>query len=211
MAMAFLCPTLVHELAHRLEEGEALDVADRPADLGDDHVILAGFAERLKAPLDLVGDVGDDLDGRAEVVAAALLRDHLVIDLTGGGVVLPRGGDVEEALVVPEVQIGLRAVVGHVHLAVLERIHRARVDVQVGVELLDRDAQAARFQQQADGRRCDALAERRDHAAGDEDVFDLSLSCHRNSPFTFGREARPEASPGARCRRREPVSVLLRW
>ncbi len=48
---------------------------------------------------------------------------------------------VEEPLVVSEVQVGLGAVVQHEDLAVLERVHRAGVDVDVRVELLDRDLQ----------------------------------------------------------------------
>ena len=43
---------------------------------------------------------------------------------------------VGEALVVAEVEIGLGAVVGDEHFAVLEGAHRARVHVEVGVHLL---------------------------------------------------------------------------
>jgi hypothetical protein len=59
--------------------------------------------------------------------------------------------DVEEALVVADVQVGLRAVLGDEHLAVLERVHGARIDVEVGVELLHRDAQSARDEQASRG------------------------------------------------------------
>ena len=78
-----------------------------------------------------------------------------------------------EALVVAEVEVGLRAVVGDVHLAVLVRAHRARIDVDVRVELLQRDPVAVAFEQRADRRGRQALAERRDDAAGDEDVLGL--------------------------------------
>ncbi len=37
-----------------------------------------------------------------------------------------------EALVVAEIEVGLRAVVGHEHLAVLVGRHRAGIDVEVG-------------------------------------------------------------------------------
>ena len=56
----------------------------------------------------------------------------------------PRGG---EALVVAEVEVGLGAVVGDEDLAVLVRAHRARIDVDVRVELHVRDPQAARLEQ----------------------------------------------------------------
>jgi hypothetical protein len=57
-----------------------------------------------------------------------------------------------EPLVVPEVEVGLGAVVEHEHLAVLERVHRAGVDVDVRVELLDRDLQSAGLERGGRGR-----------------------------------------------------------
>ena len=77
--------------------------------------------------------------------------------------------DVGEALVVAEVEVGLGAVLGHEHLAVLVGRHRARVDVDVGVELLQADGQPARDEQASDRGRGDPLAERGDDAAGHED------------------------------------------
>ena len=98
--------------------------------------------EPVDAPLDLVGDVRDHLHGLAEVVAAALGGEHRGVDRAGGGVRVAGEVLVDEPLVVPEVEVGLAAVVGDEHLAVLERVHRAGVDVDVRVELLHRDPQA---------------------------------------------------------------------
>ena len=129
----------------------------------------AGLGDELDAVLDLVGDVRDHLDGAAEVVAAALAPDHRVVDRARGGVGGAARVRVREALVVAEVEVGLRAVLGDEHLAVLERAHRARVDVDVRVELLDRHGQPARDQQPAQRGGGDALPECGDDAAGDED------------------------------------------
>ena len=71
----------------------------------------------------------------------------------------------------PQVEVGLSAVLGDEHLAVLERVHGARVDVDVGVELLQGDAQPSRLEQATQRRSGDALAEGRADATGDEDVF----------------------------------------
>ena len=158
------------ELADRLQERQRLDVADRAADLGDDDVDVLALADELDAVLDLVGDVRDDLDGAAEVVAAALLADHRVVDRAGGHVRGARRVRVREALVVAEVEVGLGAVLGDEDLAVLERRHRPGIDVDVRVELLQGDLQPAGDEQAADRGRRDALAERGDDAAGDEDV-----------------------------------------
>ena len=109
--------------------------------------------------LDLVGDVRDDLHRRAEVVAAALALDHRVVDPAGGDVRRARRVDVGEALVVPEVEVGLGAVLGDEHLAVLVGRHRAGVDVDVRIELLKADAQPACDEQAPDRRGRDPLAE----------------------------------------------------
>jgi hypothetical protein len=44
---------------------------------------------------------------------------------------------------VTDVEVGLGAVLGDEDLAVLERVHGARVHVEVGVELLHRHVQTA--------------------------------------------------------------------
>ena len=123
------------ELPDRLEEREDLDVADRAADLGDHDVDVVG-RQPADAVLDLVGDVRDHLHGLAEVVAPALGGEHGRVDRAGRGVGVAAQALVDEALVVAEVEVGLAAVVGDEHLAVLERVHRPGVDVDVRVELL---------------------------------------------------------------------------
>ena len=149
---------LVADLADGLEERQRLDVADRAADLGDDDVDL-GTGHTADARLDLVGDVRDDLHGVAEVLAASLLGDHLRVDLAGRDVGRPVQVDVEEALVVADVEVGLGAVVGDEDLAVLERVHRAGIDVEVRIQLLHRHAETARLQQVAEGGGREPLAE----------------------------------------------------
>ena len=125
----------------------------------------------MHARLDLVGDVRDDLHRAAEIVAAALLLDDGVVDAPGGDVGVALHELVDEALVVAQVEVGLGAVLGDEHLAVLVGAHRAGVDVDVGVELLVGDLEAARLEEAPERGRRDALAEPRHHAAGDEDVL----------------------------------------
>ena len=160
-----LGPDLAAELADRLEERQRLDVADRAADLGDHHVGVARRADAPDSLLDLVRDVRDHLHGRAEVLALTLPPDDRVPDRPRRVVRVAREVLVDEALVVPDVEVGLGPVLGHEDLAVLERAHRARVDVQVRVELLHLDAEPACLEQPPERRGGDALAERRDDAA----------------------------------------------
>ena len=80
-----LARQLVAELADRFEERQALDVADRAADLHQHEVVaVVAVADEI---LDGVGDVRDDLDGGAEIVAAPLLGQDVLVDAAGGDVV----------------------------------------------------------------------------------------------------------------------------
>ena len=147
----------VAELADGLEERQALDVADGAADLAQHEVeVVIAVADEV---LDGVGDVRDHLDGGAEIVAAPLLGEDVLVDAAGGDVVVSGGGTAGEALVMAEVEIGLGAVVGDEHLAVLVGRHGAGIDVEIGVELAQPDLVAARLQQRAERRGRETLAE----------------------------------------------------
>ena len=148
---------LVAQLADRLEKRQALDIADGAADLAQHEIeAVIALADEI---LDGVGDVRDDLDGGAEIVAAPLLGEDVLVDAAGGDVVLLGRGPPGEALVVAEVEIGLGAVVGDEHLAVLIGRHGAGIDVQIRVELAQAHLVAARLQQRAERRRSKTLAQ----------------------------------------------------
>src|SRR3954468_13551840 len=165
-----LAADILAQLADRFDERQALDVAHGAADLDEDDVDILG--DRLDRILDLVGDVRDDLHGAPEVIAAPLLLDHLQVNLAGRPVVVAGRHLVGEALVMTEIEVGFRAVIGDVDLAVLIRAHRPGIHVDVGVELLQRDRVAVPLQQRADGGRRQSLSKGGDDATGDQDVLD---------------------------------------
>ena len=75
---------------------------------------------------DFVRDVRNHLHGLAQKLAAPLLVDDRQINLPGRVIGIARERAVRESLVVAQVEIGLAAVIEHVHFAVLVRAHRAR-------------------------------------------------------------------------------------
>ena len=162
---------LTPELADRLEERQRLDVADGAADLGDDDVRRIRLGGAPDARLDLVRDVRDHLHRRAEEVALALLAQDGIPDRAGAMARAAEKVLVDEALVVADVEVGLGPVLRHEHLAVLERAHRPRVDVEVRIELLQLDAQTARLEQPAERRGDDSLPQSRHDAPGHKDVL----------------------------------------
>ena len=130
-----LGPDLAAELADRLEERQRLDVADGAADLADHDV-----RGRRPAALRMRRLISSVMCGITCTVAprnSPLRSLRMTFSQIAPAVWLEPGEvRVDEALVVAEVEIGLGAVLGDEHLAVLERAHRARVDVEIRVELL---------------------------------------------------------------------------
>ena len=59
-----------------------------------------------------------------------------------------------------EVEVGLGTIVGNVDLAMLVGAHRARIDVEVGVELADPHAVSARLEEGGEAGRHQALTKR---------------------------------------------------
>ena len=144
-------PKLVADLTNGFQERQAFDVAHRAADFDKDEVLFFRIGE--DEFLDGVGDVWDHLHGGAEIFTTPLARDHRRVDAAGGDVVALLGIDTGEAFIVPEVEIGLGAVVGDEHLTMLVGAHRARIDVQIRIELAQPDAKAACLQQRTQRRR----------------------------------------------------------
>ena len=138
------------ELPRRFQERQAFDITDRTPDLDDHDVGI--FRYGFETALNLVRDVWNDLNGASQVIAPPLLGDDRFIDLSRGGVGSAAEPDACESLVMSEVQIGLRAVVGNEDFAVLVRTHGARIYIDVGIELEKRHSIAMGLHQEADGR-----------------------------------------------------------
>ena len=166
-------PHLVPHLADGLDKGLAFDVADGAADLRDDDVRPGLAAHAVDETLDLVGDVGDGLHRAAQILSPPLLGDDVGIDLSRGQVGELVQVLVDEPLIVAQVQVGLRAVLGDIDLAVLIGAHGAGVHVDIGVQLLGRHLQAPGLQQTPQGCCRDPFSQTGDHTAGHKNIL-----CH---------------------------------
>ena len=143
-------------LPNRFQEWKRLNVTHRAADFNDHHVNrIRNLAE---CSFNFVGDVRNHLHSLSEVIAAPLFRDNRFVEAASRPIVVARQMRIGEALVVPQVQIGLRAVVRHKHFAVLIGRHRAGINVQVWIALLEGDFKTAAFEETSDGGSGDAFA-----------------------------------------------------
>src|SRR5262249_21698751 len=99
------------------------------------------------ARLNLVGDVRDHLHGFAEIIAAPLFGENGFVDAARGPVIVAGKFGVREALVVPQIEVRLRSVFRHNYVAILQRAHRTRIDVQVRIAFLKCDFETATFEE----------------------------------------------------------------
>ena len=93
----------------------------------------------------------NDLNGAAQIISLSLLGDDGIIDLPGGVIIFLRRLDSRITLVVPQIEIRLSSVIGHVDFPMLEWIHGSRVHVDVGIELEKIDLQPPELKQGSDG------------------------------------------------------------
>src|SRR5690606_40874247 len=82
-------------------------------------------------------------------------------------------------------EVRLGAVVGHEDLAVLIGAHRARIDVEIRVQLAQADLIAPRLQKSAESGGGEAFSKRGNHAAGDEHI-----ASHGRTPYSMIRPER---------------------
>ena len=137
-------------LSDSFQEGETLDVTNRSAYLNEAYI--EAFSGELNAALNLIGNMGNDLDSATKVVATTFVGDNGLVHFSGGEVIELGHASAHEALIVSEVEIGFATVVGHEYLSVLKRAHRARIDVNIRVELNCCRLESTSFEQRADAR-----------------------------------------------------------
>ena len=166
------------QLAHGFNKGQAFNIAHGAANFGDHNIITAAFAQQQHAALDLVGNMGHHLHGLAQVSAFALLVDHGLVDAAGGYVVGLAGGDVQEALIVAQVEVGLCTIIRHIALAVLIGVEGARIHVDIGIEFLDGHPQTACLKKLGQTGRNNAFAQRGGYAPCHENVLSHNKKFH---------------------------------
>ena len=157
------------QLTDGLQVRGTLNVSDGAANFGDNKVKLTALRVGPDAVFDFVGNVRNHLDGLSQIVSAAFLLNHRLVNLTGGNGVVHRSTDARVTLVMAQVQIGLHTVFRHIAFPVFVGVQRARIDVDVRVEFLDGNRIAARLEKTADAGRNDSFTQGGDYA-----------SCHEN-------------------------------
>ena len=155
-----LASDFVSQLTQGLKIWLGLNVAHGPAHFHNDDLCAGFFRNQSHAALDLIGDVGDHLDRPTEIISAAFVGNDLGIHLTGGKVAHPAEAVVDEPLIMTKIEVRFRAIIEHIHLAMLIWRHGSRIDVDVGIQFLHGHLEAALLEQQPQGGRRHAFSDR---------------------------------------------------
>jgi len=161
-------PKVIAQFPNGFEERLTFDIPDRSADFDQGDIRFSGAGQHVYPPLDLVGNMRNDLDCAAEVIPAAFAVDHFLVDLPGRDGAGLFEVEIAEAFIVPQVQVGLRAIIQHKNFTVLVGAQCAGIHIEVRVQLLDSDLKAPGFEQPANRSGSDSLAHRGNHTPSKE-------------------------------------------
>jgi len=84
--------------------------------------------------------VGNDLNSLSQVISSSLLLNDLLVDLASGDVAVTAQLDAKVSLVVSKIEIGLAAIIENEALAMLERIEKTSVGVDIRIGFDRRDS-----------------------------------------------------------------------
>ncbi|OQB55004.1 MAG: hypothetical protein BWX99_01664 [Deltaproteobacteria bacterium ADurb.Bin151] len=139
-----LFPDFIAELANGFKKRKAFNITHRAADFHDRYIEIGCRVPDVV--FDFVGNVGDDLNRFAQVVSMSFFGNDGIINLPCGQIVFLSHAGGAESFIMPQIEIGFRAVVGHENFAVLERAHGPRVNIDVGIQFLVGNIEPAAFQ-----------------------------------------------------------------
>src|SRR6185437_5370331 len=147
---------LVAHLANGFDKGKRFNVADRSSDLNNCDINIRRYFAAGR--FDFIRDMRDHLHGLAEIIASPLTRDDVLVDPARGQIVALGQGRVREPLIMTQIEVSFRSVIGYEHLAMLKRAHGSGINVEIRIELLQGDAKSPAFEEAADRRGCNSFS-----------------------------------------------------
>ena len=100
----------------------------------------------------------NNLHRSTKILALPFFADHIFVDPASREITFRTSSKINEPLIVTEVEIGLSTIVRYEYFNVLKWAHRARIDVNIGVEFDHCDIEAAGLKDRGKRCRCYAFA-----------------------------------------------------
>jgi len=97
--------------------------------------------------LDFIGNVRNDLNRRAEIVAMTFFLQNGPVNFTGCNIRIFTEVNIDKTFIMPQVKVRFRTVICNEDFTVLVRAHRAGIDIDIRIEFLNCYFITAVFQQ----------------------------------------------------------------
>ena len=158
-------------LTNGFHERLGFNVADSAAYFGYDNVGSGRSSDSVDKILDFVCDVRNHLNRGTEVLSAALFVKNIPVYFSRGQVRIFTEIFVDETLVMTQVKISLRSVLGYEYFSVLKRAHGSRIHIDIRIQLLSRNFKSSGFQESSQGRGGDTFTQSRYDSACNKNIF----------------------------------------
>ena len=161
-------------LTDGFQKRQAFNITYSTADFRNNEVGIILLADAENALLDFIRDMRNNLYSTAKIIATAFFIYYTLVNLACGRIGVFGQVDINKAFVMSQIKVCFRTIISYKNLAMLIRAHCARVNIDIRVELLDSNPIAAAFQQTAQRRSSNALAQRRNNAACHKNILGIS-------------------------------------
>src|SRR3989338_26130 len=154
-----MIPDLEPKLSGGFQERKALNIAHSPAYLNYQNLGFRNVRGLSYSFLYFICNVRYYLNSLAEIVAPSFPGDYRVIYLAGRRVREFCRFGIDESFVMAQVKVSFSAVLGYVNFAMLIRVHRAGVNINIWIQFHHGDFKDASLHNLADRCRSDALTQ----------------------------------------------------
>src|SRR3989338_2144050 len=120
--------------------------------------------------------MGNDLDRSSQVIAATLISNNGIVNLTGGKIIFFLDLNISKSLVVSPIKIRLGSIIGDKHFTVLKGIHCSGIHIDIRVHFQHGNFKPATFQESSNGSSSEPLTKRGDDTPCNKNKFSLFLS-----------------------------------
>ena len=120
-------------LTNGFDKRLALNITDGSTDFGNHYICIGFLSPHVDKMLNLIGNMRNDLNRLAKILALTLTIQNIPVNLTTGKIGVLIQILINKTLIMSQVQIRLRTVIGNENFSVLIWAHGSRVNVHVWI------------------------------------------------------------------------------
>ena len=93
--------------------------------------------------------MGNDLNGGSQIISPPFFLQDFTVNFTRRHIGILIEADINKALIVSQIQVCFRSIIGHINFSVLIRAHGPWIDIDIRVKFLNSDLETTILEQPA--------------------------------------------------------------